>query len=162
MPTFAVKTAYMKEIERKYLVRDMSFREMATERRHIEQGYLSRKPEATVRVRIADDKAYITVKGRNEGAVRDEWEYQIPVDDARLMLERCSEGAAIAKTRYVVPYAGFTWEVDVFEGALQGLIVAEIELPDADAVFAVPPFVGDEVTGDPRYFNSNLTTFSTC
>lgn len=152
----------MKEIERKFLVRDDSFLAMSTGHCHIMQGYLSRVPEATVRVRVRDGEAFLTVKGRNDGAVRDEWEYSVPVSDARQMLERCCGGVFIDKVRYLVPFEGFVWEVDVFGGSLAWLTVAEIELPSADTPFALPPFVGREVTGDPRYFNSNLTTFSTC
>lgn len=152
----------MKEIERKFLVKDDSFKSMASESFNIIQGYLSREPEATVRVRVRDNEAFLTVKGRNDGIVRDEWEYPIPTGDARQMLERCCEGTVIDKVRHIVPFGGFVWEVDVFGGSLSGLTVAEIELPSADTLFERPPFVGREVTGDPRYFNSNLTTFSTC
>ncbi len=107
-------------------------------------------------MRIKDDKAFLTVKGRNNGAVRDEWEYEIPVADARDMLERCADGAVITKTRYIVPFEGWIWEVDEFHGHNEGLIVAEIELPSADSPFRVPLFVGKEVTGNPAYYNSNM------
>ena len=145
-----------KEIERKYLVKDASYRESAISKRHIIQAYLNRDPKATVRVRIADDKAYLTIKGKNEGAVRDEWEYLIPTSDARAMIERCATGRIIDKTRYIVPFGGYTWEVDEFSGELAGLTVAEIELPAEDTKFSLPSFIGDEVTGDPRYYNSSL------
>lgn len=145
-----------KEIERKFLVTDSSYRDMASAERHIVQGYLSRDPRATVRVRIADGRAWLTVKGRNDGAVRDEWEYEIPVSDARDMLGRCAAGRVIEKTRYIVDYGGRSWEVDEFGGELSGLTVAEIELDSADEQPELPPFVGDEVTGDPRYYNSAL------
>ena len=145
-----------KEIERKYLVKDASYRESAISKRHIIQAYLNRDPKATVRVRIADDKAYLTIKGKNEGAVRDEWEYLIPTSDARAMIERCATGRIIYKTRYIVPFGGYTWEVDEFSGELAGLTVAEIELPAEDTKFSLPSFIGDEVTGDPRYYNSSL------
>lgn len=145
-----------KEIERKYLVTDTSYREVATEKRHIIQAYLNRDPNATVRVRIAGDMAFLTIKGKNSGAVRDEWEYTIPISDARNMIERCATGRIIEKTRYIVPFGGYLWEVDEFGGELEGLTVAEIELPSADTEFSLPSFIGDEVTGDPRYYNSSL------
>ncbi len=145
-----------KEIERKFLVKNSSFLELSASRQDIRQGYISRRPEGTVRVRICGDRAILTIKGRNDGAVRDEWEYPVPVEDAVLMLERCAEGTVIEKTRHIVPFGGFRWEVDVFHGAHEGLVVAEVELPSPDAAVPLPPFVGREVTGDPRYYNSNL------
>lgn len=144
-----------KEIERKYLVAGNSYEEMATSSVRMAQGYLSRRKEATVRVRLSDGNAFLTVKGENCGAVRDEWEYAIPAEDARQMLA-CCDGGVIEKTRYRVPFEGHVWEVDCFHGHLDGLVVAEIELPDADCRYAVPPFVCREVTGDPRYYNSSL------
>ena len=145
-----------KEIERKFLVIDKSYREMSVTGRSIVQAYLNRDPKATVRVRITDDKAFLTIKGKNDGATRDEWEYPIPVSDARDMIARCASGRIIEKKRFVVPFEGYDWEIDEFGGELEGLTVAEIELPAEDAEFSLPPFVGDEVTGDPRYYNSSL------
>ena len=145
-----------KEIERKFLVIDKSYREMAVTGRSIVQAYLNRDPKATVRVRITDDKAFLTIKGKNDGATRDEWEYPIPVSDARDMIARCASGRIIEKKRFVVPFEGYDWEIDEVGGELEGLTVAEIELPAEDAEFSLPPFVGDEVTGDPRYYNSSL------
>ena len=144
-----------KEIERKFLVKDSSYRHMATSSSHIEQGYLSRDPEATVRVRVRDDRAFLTVKGRNHGMVRDEWEYPVPAADAEAMA-RLAPSTVIEKRRHIVPYGGLTWEVDEFIGRLAGLTVAEVELPSADVVVELPPFVGREVTGDAAYYNSNL------
>ncbi len=143
------------EIERKFLVDDMSFKAMAVSSSHITQGYLSPNKEATVRVRVRDDRGYLTVKGPNQGAMRSEWEYEIPVSDARQMLA-LTRTRLLDKTRYIVPFEGRNWEVDVFHGELAGLILAEVELPAADAKVALPPFVGPEVTGDPRYYNSTL------
>lgn len=143
------------EIERKFLVKDRSFEVLATAQSQISQGYLSREAERTVRVRLRDGKGFITIKSKNRGAVRGEWEYEIPERDARELLTLC-EGRVISKTRYLVPWQGMTWEVDVFGGDLSGLILAEIELPSADAEFCAPPFVGEEVTGNQRYYNSNL------
>ena len=145
-----------KEIERKFLVFNDDYRSLATSCRHIVQAYLNRDPRATVRIRITDNEAYLTVKGRNEGAVRDEWEYQIPVSDAQAMIERCASGRVIDKLRYLVPWHGHIWEVDVFGEDLNGLITAEVELSSADETVDLPLFIGEEVTGDPRYSNSSL------
>ncbi len=142
-----------KEIERKYLVTGTEYRAEASARYRIIQAYLSRRPESTVRVRIKDDTAFLTVKGKNHGAVRDEWEYQIPLADAEAMISRCAEGMVIEKTRYRVG----RWEIDEFHGSLEGLTVAEIELTDAGERFDIPSYIGREVTGDPRYYNSMLT-----
>lgn len=147
-----------KEIERKFLVRDNSFIKMSNSSHIIRQAYLSSRPEATVRVRVADDSAWLTVKGANTGIMRSEWEYRIPVTDAERMADELAGGWAIDKTRYIVDYEGFVWEVDVFAGRLSGLIVAEVELPSVDCHPALPPFVGKEVTGDARYYNSALAT----
>ncbi len=144
------------EIERKFLVTSNSYRMHCTERQAIKQGYLSRNPDATVRVRILNDNAYLTIKGRNHGIVRDEWEYKIPFEDAHAMLDKCADGTIIEKTRYIVPKNGFIWEIDEFHGTHEGLVVAEIELPDASTRFELPDFIGREVSGDPAYYNSNL------
>lgn len=145
-----------KEIERKFLVKDNSFDLMTTRRIVIRQAYLSDKVEATVRVRIFDGHGYLTVKGKNDGAVRDEWEYEIPVSDAEEMAQRLAGGWSIDKVRHIVPYGGFVWEVDVFNGKHSGLILAEVELPSIDSEVTLPPFVSTEVTGDPAYYNSTL------
>lgn len=146
-----------KEIERKFLVRNDSYKKMATRCIEIRQGYLSRAKEATVRVRTCGEKAFLTVKGPNAGAVRSEWEYLIPTADALEMLREIAQGKVIEKTRYIIDYRGQTWEVDEFHGCHQGLVTAEIELPSEDAPFSRPDFIGEEVTGDPRYYNSNLS-----
>ena len=145
-----------KEIERKFLVTDTSYIGRAESAVRIRQTYLSTNPDATVRLRIAGDKAWITVKGRNAGAVRDEWEYPIPVSDAEEMAERLAGGFAIDKTRYVVDHEGWKWEIDCFHGHHEGLTVAEIEMPSADSNPPLPDFIGREVTGDSRYYNSTL------
>lgn len=145
-----------KEIERKFLVKDDTYKARATDSRDMAQGYLSTDVDATVRVRISGDNAWLTVKGRNQGAVRDEWEYAIPITDALQMLKIC-KGKVIEKTRYYVPAGDLSWEVDEYHGVHAGLVVAEIELPDATHPFTLPPFIGDEVTGDPRYYNSTLS-----
>ena len=121
------------------------------------QGYLSDDPERTVRIRIRDDEAFITIKGpsSSDGLSRLEWEQPIPLDQARQLLTLCLPGT-IDKHRHIVPYEGHRWEVDEFHGHLEGLTLAELEVPSADTEFAVPPFLGPEVTGDPRYYNSQL------
>ncbi len=147
-----------KEIERKFLVVNDGYKDLATNSVALCQGYISRRPEGTVRVRLSDNRAWLTVKGRNSGSVRDEWEFEIPVTVAAEMITSCSEGTPLSKRRYFVPAAedGLCWEVDEFDGTHAGLVVAEIELPAADTPFTLPPFVGREVTGDPRYYNSSL------
>lgn len=143
------------EIERKFLVKDNSFKDLAVKTVEIAQGYLSRDKQRTVRVRVAAHKAWITIKGLTHGATRPEFEYEIPVDDARRLLELCVP-PVIVKTRYIVPYHGLTWEVDEFHGHRQGLVVAEVELPSESQALDLPPFVGAEVTHDARYYNANL------
>lgn len=150
-----------KEIERKYLVTDDSYKSMATHSHHIIQTYLSTSPDATVRLRIIDSRAFLTVKSRNKGCCRGEWEYEIPVSDAREMIDSCNiANNTIEKTRYYIPFDNHTWEIDEFAGRLTGLTVAEIELSTPDAPYTLPPFIGTEVTDDPRYYNSVLTTLT--
>lgn len=146
-----------KEIERKFLVLNQSYKEKAEVAIDIRQGYLSRDPKRTVRVRIKDDKAFLTVKGLTKGCVRDEWEYEVPYEDAIDMLESIAIPPVISKTRYIVKHDQFVWEIDEFHGSHQGLVIAEVELPTLKTVLDnVPDFVGKEVTGDSRYYNSNL------
>lgn len=145
-----------KEIERKFLVSNDSYKAMAEGCTHIVQAYLSTTIDSTVRLRIADDKAYITVKSRNKGCSRGEWEYEIPVSDASEMISACHLSKVIDKIRYYVEYKGHTWEVDEFAGKLNGLVIAEIELPEENSPFELPPFAGEEVTGQSQYYNSNL------
>jgi len=142
------------EIERKFLVRGEAWRAEAVATA-FRQGYLSTVKERTVRVRVVGEHGYLTVKGITVGATRAEFEYDIPVDEAEALLRLC-EQPIIEKTRHTVEYRGLHWEIDEFEGANRGLIVAEVELADAEAGFARPEWIGDEVTDDPRYFNSNL------
>jgi adenylate cyclase len=147
------------EIERKFLVVSDLYREMSSASTVIAQGYLSTDKNATVRVRVKGDDAFITVKGITRGATRQEWEYPIPAGHAREMLELC-EGAVIKKTRYFVDYGGMTWEVDEFASPCPGLVVAEVELPTEDVGIELPPFVGKEVTGDPAYYNSSIASLN--
>lgn len=145
-----------KEIERKFLVSGDEYRRLAVSSSDIMQGYLSTNPEATVRVRIADGRAWLTVKSRSIGAERGEWEYEIPADDARQMVAACGL-PMLSKTRYRIPTPeGLCWEVDEFHNPCPGLVVAEIELPAADTPFARPSWLGTEVTGQPQYFNSAM------
>ena len=144
-----------KEIERTFLVKNYNFKEMATDTIVILQGYLNRDPERTVRIRLANERAFLTVKGKNQGMSRHEFEYEVPLDDGRQMLSLCS-GRILDKTRYIVPYKGHTWEVDEYNGDLRGLIVTEVELQSEEEEVELPPFAGKEVTGDPRYYNSQL------
>lgn len=148
----------MQEIERKFLVLNESFTSLATARKEIAQGYLNTHPERTVRVRIANDKAFMTVKGKgNEsGTTRFEWEKEIPVDDAKQLLPLCEKGV-IEKTRYEVPVGTHLYEVDVFYGDNKGLIVAEVELQDEKESFEKPDWLGQEVTNDHRYYNAHLS-----
>lgn len=145
------------EIERKFLVRDTGIIDTLPGER-LTQGYLSHDKNATVRVRIAGDNAWLTIKGKTEGATRSEFEYAIPVEEAATMLnELCGKGV-IDKTRYRLPQGKLCWEIDVFHGDNDGLTVAEIELPSEDTDFDKPAWLGDEVTGEVRYYNSALST----
>lgn len=144
------------ETEYKFLVTDNSYKQMATHSRHIAQYYISDRPSSTVRVRIAGDKAWLTVKGLTTGCSRNEWEYGIPLEDARAIAAECAV-SGLEKTRWYVPFGGHVWEVDEYAGHLQGLVIAEIEVPAEDTLFARPPFVGADVTGDPQYYNSALS-----
>lgn len=143
------------EIEHKYLVKNDTYKEMSTKSERIVQGYLSRDPERTVRVRIKGEKAYMTVKGLTVGATRAEYEYEIPVRDAEGMLALCLP-TIIEKVRYVVMYDEKKWEVDEFFGCRAGLVTAEIELQSETEPYTCPPFIGRDVTGDPAYYNSSL------
>ena len=145
------------EIERKFLVTSDAYKKESVKRTRITQGYLSSVPERTVRVRIKGDKGYITIKGEcNEsGTSRYEWEKEIPVAEAEELLQICEPGV-IHKTRYEVNVGRFTFEVDEFYGENQGLVVAEVELLNENDRFDKPEWIGAEVTGDVRYYNSML------
>jgi len=145
-----------KEIERKYLVKSSEWKNLAKGTSY-RQGYLSTVKERTVRVRTIDDKGFLTIKGITVGASRAEYEYEIPAADANAMLSNLCEKPLIEKNRYKIAHAGLTWEVDEFFGDNDGLIVAEVELTSEDQKIELPAWVGEEVTSDPRYFNSNLT-----
>lgn len=143
------------EIEHKYLVKNGSYRRLSMESFPITQGYLCRQPERTIRVRIKGDKGYITIKGKNSGAVRQEFEYEIPIEDAKKIMTMCNP-PILEKIRHIVPFEGHIWEVDEFFGNKLGLVTAEIELTSEDEEYEIPEFVGENVTGNPAYYNSNL------
>ncbi len=147
----------MNEIERKFLVkRDGAFKKFASSSSDIAQGYMNVEG-ATVRIRLRDDKAYLTIKGpsKDGGVSRYEFEREIPTEDAREMLKLC-RGGLVEKTRYLVPYKGHTFEVDEFKGANEGLLFAEVELSSEDEAFEKPDWLGPEVTGDRHFYNKGL------
>jgi adenylate cyclase len=145
------------EIERKFLVRGDGWRALAQSDSAIRQGYLSSNAKATVRVRSWDDaRAAITLKGKTEGARRAEYEYEIPIEDARELMDM-SRPHLVEKRRFIVPFGGLTWEVDVFEGRHEGLVMAEVELESEDVQVELPDWAGREVTEDERYFNASLS-----
>ena len=146
------------EIEHKYLVKDLSFQSLVTQSHEIAQGYLSRDKGRTVRVRLCDNQGYITIKGPNQGVTREEFEYAIPASDAHQLLKLCP-APELSKTRHIVMHEGNRWEIDVFHDQLQGLILAEIEVPNEDYAFTLPSFIGREVSHDRRFYNSCLNTF---
>jgi adenylate cyclase len=145
------------EIERKSLVDKKLWRPSSAGAEYV-QGYLSTDIRRTVRVRIAGDKAFLTIKGEARGVTRPEFEYAIPVSDARAMLELCDK-PYISKTRHVEQFAGNCWEIDVFHGDNEGLVMAELEVPAEDYAFETPGWVREEVSADARYYNSNLLKF---
>jgi adenylate cyclase len=144
------------EIERKFLVADDGWRSAAGPGTSFAQGYLSTDKSRTVRVRIAGDQAFLTIKGAPQGLARPEFEYVIPITDARQLLDELCLRPLIEKVRYHVAYGGLTWEVDEFGGDNRGLILAEVELDHPEQPVALPPWVGTEVSGDPRYTNARL------
>jgi adenylate cyclase len=144
------------EIERKFLVRDRSII-VGLVGVPYQQGYLSTDPERTVRVRRAGGHAFVTIKGKGHGAAHPEFEYEIPVGDAEVLLGMCPD-PLIEKIRYRIDHAGRTWEIDVFAGANAGLVIAEVEIPSIRARVEIPAWAGPEVTDDPRYYNARLAT----
>ncbi|RKY57711.1 MAG: adenylate cyclase [Candidatus Neomarinimicrobiota bacterium] len=143
------------ETERKFLVIGDAWRKSAKGIKY-RQGYLSSVKERVVRVRTIDDKGYLTIKGITTGATRMEFEYDIPTEDANRLLDEICEKPLIEKNRYVIKQGNLKWEVDEFFGENDGLILAEIELESENQQFTIPEWIGEEVTGDPRYYNSNL------
>lgn len=143
------------EIERKFLVTGTVWKE-GSKGVEYRQGYLSSHPERTVRVRTAGEKGYLTIKGKSKGASRSEFEYEIPYGEAVDLLKELCEKPLIEKIRYKINFGGLIWEVDEFTGDNRGLVVAEVELTNEGQEVALPPWVGAEVTGDLRYYNSSL------
>ena len=143
------------EIERKFLVKGDRWREQATGTVY-RQGYIGTNSGTTVRVRLAGDRGYITIKGKSVGISRAEYEYPIPAEDAREMLDNLCDRPLIEKTRYKIELSGLTWEIDEFAGENQGLIVAEVEITDENQTVELPEWIEREVSDDSRYFNANL------
>lgn len=145
------------EIERKFLVKNNTFKQEAESHHHIFQGYLSKDPERTVRVRIKDQKGLLTIKGKSnkDGTSRLEWEILISLEEAKALLD-LALGEPIEKIRYVIPCGEFAFEVDVFLKPKNNLILAEIELPAENTPFKKPEWLGEEVTGDPSYYNATM------
>ena len=150
------------EIERKYLMASDGWRGLA-EGVDYRQGYLSTVKERTVRVRTIADRGFLTIKGISTGASRREYEYEIPAGEAHEMLDELCERPLIEKRRFEITHGGLIWEIDEFSGDNAGLIIAEVELVSEDQLIDIPSWIGEEVTGDPRYFNSSLVAnpFST-
>ncbi|WP_414566622.1 MULTISPECIES: CYTH domain-containing protein [unclassified Anabaena] len=146
-----------KEIERKFLVKGDGWRELAKGSIY-RQGYIATQDKVTVRVRIIGEQGYLTIKGPVVNVTRLEFEYPIPVVDAQIMLDTLCRRPFIEKIRYKIEWGGLIWEIDEFDGVNKGLILAEVELSDANQVFEVPTWIGQEVSHDYRYFNSNLVT----
>jgi adenylate cyclase len=144
------------EIERKFLVLNEGWRAAVVSEKPIVQGYLATAGRSTVRARIKGDQGFLTVKGRAQGISRAEFEYPIPVEDARAMLDEMAESALVEKVRYEVQQGPHLWELDVFSGANAGLVVAELELASEDESFARPDWLGEEVSEDRRYTNASL------
>jgi adenylate cyclase len=145
------------EIERKFLVQDDSWRDLSTNSKRIIQGYLANTERGSIRIRVAGEDASLNIKSMTLGVTRSEYDYTIPADDARAMLETLCIQPLIEKTRYYVKHGGHTWEIDDFAGANAGLVVAELELQSHDEAFERPPWLGIEVSDDPRYYNVCLT-----
>lgn len=145
-----------KEIERKFIVVNNLWRDRVISEAVIKQGYLCRQINATVRVRVAGNEAWINIKSATQGISREEYEYSIPVTDAEGLLQDVAEQPFIDKTRYQVEQGGHVWDLDVFHGQNRGLVLAEVELASEDEVFELPDWAGQEVSDDPRYYNANL------
>lgn len=144
------------EIERKFLLKDDSWRQQADAGTRYRQGYLIGAKLASVRVRLEGDKAFLNIKSMTLGVTRQEYQYPLPLDDAQAMLDSLCEKPLVEKTRYKIEHAGHEWEIDVFTGENAGLVVAEVELQSEQEPLSLPSWVGVEVSADPRYYNVNL------
>ena len=143
------------EIERKFLLKNSDWEKWINQKTSIKQGYLNSDIERTVRVRTTDKVALITIKGKTENTSRQEFEYEIPFEDAESLLKLC-ETPLIEKTRLIIKYQGRVWEIDRFEGENEGLLIAEIELAREDEEVVLPSWIGEEVSHDARFYNSAL------
>ncbi len=143
------------EIERKFLLKNENWKKEVSSQSSIKQGYLNSNPERTVRIRIRNNQGFLTIKSKNKGAVRNEFEYEIPLEEAEELILLC-EQPVIEKIRYLVPKNNHIWEIDIFEGANQGLEVAEIELSHVNESFELPSWVDKDVTHETKYYNSQL------
>ncbi|MHB1543662.1 MAG: CYTH domain-containing protein [Gammaproteobacteria bacterium] len=144
------------EIERKFRVRSDEWRAFATREIPIRQGYIAHGPHLVVRVRLTDTDARLTVKAEAAGLVREEFEFEMKPSDAQRLLDGHVNGCVIEKKRYVIPDSGLIWEIDVFEGYNQGLVIAEVELESEGQVFKRPQWIGNEITGEQRFYNNSL------
>ncbi len=150
----------MIEIERKFLISPSELPDLwEFDSRELIQGYLSSSERNTIRIRISNKEAFLTIKSKTVGLTRSEFEYSVPYEDAKEMLKLCGD-KLVEKTRYFIPNEGHTWELDVFKGKLEGLILAEVELKAEDEKVGLPQWLGKEVSLDSRYFNSNLSALS--
>lgn len=147
------------EIERKFLIKSDEWKQLKHSSNHYKQAYFCNTSKVSVRVRVSDDEAWMSFKSATVDISRFEYEYTVPLDEANHMMDQFSEGSVISKIRHFVPIGPHIWEIDVFEGDNQGLVVAEIELSSVDEMFSKPNWVGDEVSDDIRYFNSNLVSY---
>jgi len=147
------------EIERKFLVVGDAWKEHVISEAVIRQGYLASSPELTIRVRLADGRAWLNIKGATVGISRREYEYEIPPGDAEEMLDSLTRGAVIDKIRYQVKCGGHVWDLDLFRGENLGLILAEVELAEEHEAFERPEWAGREVSTDARYYNANLARY---
>ena len=148
-----------KEIERKFLVINDQWQENIQRQSHYLQGYLANSSTSSIRIRISDDKANLNIKSATLDITRDEYDYEIPLSEAKEMLENLCEKPILEKTRYFVQHHGHVWEIDVFSRDNEGLVVAEIELASADEEFIKPRWLGDDVSDDPRYYNVCLVKY---
>lgn len=144
------------EIERKFLVINDKWKDNILSESVLKQGYIANQPNATVRVRIAKGVAHLNIKSATKGISRAEFEYQIPMADAEQILEQVAEQPFIDKMRYKVRWGDHVWDLDLFAGDNRGLVMAEVELDSEDEPFELPPWAGEEVSGDPRYYNASL------
>ncbi len=144
------------EIEKKYLVINDLWKKVNPRAHRCKQGYIMADPSCSIRVRLTDERAFLAIKKQKKGLARWEFEYEIPMSDAEEMLNNLCTSPLIEKARYLVPFAGHIWEIDVFAGQNKGLVVAEVELQQENEIIQIPAWLGPEVTNDPRYLNINL------